>query len=391
MERREYFDVSRLSDQSSESSSEPSLDAAKKRRARREILGAKAIERYLTISDSDDARTRELKKKISGLGLADTLEQLLLDRSVIDINETLRTLGIKHSEQSAPDATKKPVIRWRLCLPGEEYDKLPGVFIKEQHLKAFLVGFAKSNEISEKINIIAEIYEYLGLTFPKGLEDLTKPSIFSEIEAGATTTETIIPTSTDEEIFEEEQGSEVTPLQEAKVEGPAENELAKVVVKEPAIQEVTDPRWKKILWRLGRRTILPLVIGLASLFPGNPDRAEATTEEGDQIVLVNEPQTEIGSESAPFYSIEPSELGPQFEVKSDTYILQKGETVAEVVRRLLGEQANDREFFRSVVKSVLLTNDIADASYGVPDGALDSTRLPIGLELNISKVNEALD
>lgn len=354
---------------------------AEVRKGIRERVGAEIIRDYLTASSDDDAETREFKEKLAGKDLEETLMDLMDTDDPAEVAQALEEMGISRSTQKTRSG--EPVQQWRLRLPGQENANLPGAFANEQHLKAFVAGFAGARDLEGKLAVIDRIFEYLDMETPAGLRD-------DESEAA----EPVAPPA-------------VEPMPEPLPEpGEAQDEEAVVVTDSGPITQVDrdevrpvrideslkdlDPKWRKAFDRLGLKNLMPFFVALAIYFPGEHGmgRQDRDAESEDTIVAVTEPE-----EGAPLPGPEIDSIGTEKQEAGsgvEKYSLQEGENVAGVVQGLLGDFSDDEEFRRKVIRQVLKDNDIGDPAYGA-EGSHDAYRLPEGFTIDLSSAHDMID
>jgi hypothetical protein len=340
----------------------PSLDP-EIRRAVRDQVGTEIIQQYLEVSPEDDEQTRELKERVAEMDFYDTLGELLETKKPGDIKDALETMGISHSAYKTK--TGRKVEQWRLRLPGRN---APGCFTVEKHLKAFLVGFASTEDISEKIKVIERIFEYLDYEVPK---EVTLPE--SELPE-------IIPLTQPEPELDVPQSPETIPSAPAEPIDPE-------IMQPDGLPENLRPDWRQAFTRRFGRNLLPFIVGLATLLPGKFEQPRPTSStEGDRIEAVDRPSA--ASTRSEMTRQERSSTnqrnGEQQETEEEfgNYILRPGETIAGVVQRLLGGRN------REAIIKVLKDNGVSDPVYGVTDGKYDAYRLPSGFEFSLRALRD---
>lgn len=323
---------------------------AEERRLNREKVGGDAVARYLEAAAGDGPATRELKEGLIGKDLEETIGTLLDTRSPTDIRAALDQLGISRSTVTTRDGKKTD--RWRLENPDPAVrETIPGSFAKEEHLKAFVVGFASAETFKDKVRVVHEVYRYLGLPAPE-LEEL-------------------VP--------------EEPPAPEAAVPQVPE------AVRPPARENEPVPlsKWKSVFDKLKAKAhLVTLAVGLATVFSVvGPERRQPVeaAPAGPAVVSVEKTSRAQAAETAPAQA-EAKEAREQLVF----HIMKKGDTVDAVVRRMLGDFGKqDPAMAREMVKKVLQINGIKDAGYRT-EGHVDSTRMSIGSVIDVGPVAKKL-
>jgi len=323
---------------------------AEERRQNREQVGGDAVARYLNVQEGDAPAARELKEQIAGQDLEETIGMLLDTKSPTAIREALDELGISRSTVTTRDGRKTD--RWRLENPDPAVkETIPGSFAKEEHLKAFVTGFAAAETFKDKVRVVHEVYRYLGLPAPE-LEELVPEEPAAPEPAGPETPEAVRP--------------------------PAGR-------KEP----VPLSKWKSIFDKLkANAQLVTLAVGLATVFSAiGPERrqydeAQAAAPTIEQVDKTPRPSL---TESRPS-AAEAKEAKEQLAF----HIMKKGDTVDAVVKRMLGEHGRqDQAMAREMVKKVLELNGIKDAGYRT-EGHIDSTKMAIGSVIDVGPVAKKL-
>jgi len=291
---------------------------AEQKRALRESIGREATNKYLEARADDGAFLLKLKQDLSGKDLRKSLDVLLGANSVREADAVLAELGISQDRSG----------NWRLRNPDPDIrGSLPGSFAKEEHLKAFLAGFAEAGTLKDKVQVIFEVYRYLGLPMPE-VEELLPP--------------------------------------EEPAEKPAEGK------REP----IPLSKWKSVFAQLGKYSRnISFAVGLVTMF--------------SSLGLEQRPGTEgVPAAEAAIEHVDttPRPSTESREVRETTYhVMKKGETVEGIVREMLGDNASDEALVKEMTKKVLEANGVKDKWYGTT-GDVDSTKMDIGTIIDVTVV-----
>lgn len=374
---------------------------AEGRRENREAVGRAVVKRYLEVSEKDDPARRELKERVAGLNLPSTIGEVLGTQTPEEAMEVLDKLGIASSEVKSRKGKEQR--RWRLRNPGDK--SLPGSFANEEHLRAFVVGFAGAENFREQVRVIREVYEYIGLQPPameellppdEEMEELTTADVIFE-EAPEAVPEAARPEAVPEAAPVTARTAESAPETAAPAEEKEpEEEKKPSVAKPPRTPVIPLSRWKKVMHRLEKTgRAATLAIGLISAF-GNvrSHGAEAAEVRPDEVGFVSLETPEPAPAPAPAETApapQPAETVAPKETPPETtlYRLRAGDNVESVCRHILGKFAKDDAVLRHVVQEVLRANDIGDKGYAV-SGDFDSRHLSIGTVIDVSHATQKL-
>jgi len=120
----------------------------------------------VTRPELGDAKDRQMhREKVAGEVMA-TYKEALVEYEDKDLEATLGDLYGNLSPAEVEEVlgiSRDEGGRYRLRNPGNE--NIPGSWIKEDHLKAFVVSFNKAEETEDKLRVLAKLYEYIGLPF----------------------------------------------------------------------------------------------------------------------------------------------------------------------------------------------------------------------------------
>ena len=296
---------------------------AEERRAHREKVAGEVMEKFLTSQEDDDAYTKQLKIRVAQKDFEETIGELLDLKSGSDIKQALEDLGISRSAKK----TNKGEIeeQWRLKNPTAE--GIPGSFVKEEHLKAFVVGFVGARSLRDKVEVLIQLYNYLGLVPPTIPNEVFVPPLVS------------LPPLPESPVLPS--GERIPPVSPEHKPKPEEE-------KNGRRRPIPLPRWKDVLQRFGRATA-PFAIGLISLFPMKDDGEDHREPQQIETVADTPSPRSKGDK----------EQGVKIEVKeTHYYVMKKGDVIESICRDKLGVYGKDKELLREVVRQTLRDNDI---------------------------------
>ena len=360
----------------------PELGDAKDRQLHREKVAGEVMATY-----------KDALVEYEDKDLETTLGELYGDLSPDEVEETL---GISRDEGG----------RYRLRNPGNE--NIPGSWIKEDHLKAFVVGFNKAEETEDKLRVLAKLYEYIGLPFqaefavdsdtkiamePTSLE-VPEPRVVPETEVFVAPDVKVVSG-----VFGSEDGGvsnipEVTVISETEVATapdvkviPVEFGLEKRLGGDRQEEKKKEKLAGTPLSRLARKfrsLRLPIALGLLLLASGErefgPGEARASTLISE--TTEGEGEAEAGESS----EARVMEAAPE----SHLYTLKAGDRPWNLVHNILEARVGGKVSNADVMtatKLVCESNGIRDEGVGADDGMFDARLLKPGMTIDLTSAH----
>ena len=363
----------------------------------------------VTRPELGDAKDRQMhREKVAGEVMA-TYKEALVEYEDKDLEATLGDLYGNLSPAEVEEVlgiSRDEGGRYRLRNPGNE--NIPGSWIKEDHLKAFVVSFNKAEETEDKLRVLAKLYEYIGLPFQAefAVDSDAKNSaepIIPEVPEPITVPETEVAVAPDVLVVPPMFGSEeggVSNIPEAVVV--SEDEVTVVpevkvipsdfgLEKRSGADKQEEKKKERIagtpLSRLAskfRSLRLPIALGLLLLASGErefgPGEARASTltseiTEGEGEVEVEKPAEARTMEAAP---------------ESHLYTLKSGDRpwnlVHDILEARVGGKVSNADVM-TATKLVCESNGIRDEGVGADDGMFDARLLKPGMTIDLTSAH----
>lgn len=328
----------------------------------RETVGAEARAKYLEPTPTDSEQDKAYKKWVSGLDLEQTVGDMV-DGDQERVAQTLAEIGLE--KKTYDTKNKKGEItsseeRWSLKNPDPKA-RAAGSFADPTDMKAFVVGYALAKTMPEKLRVIGDVYRYMGIDAPEINE--TADALEDEMELskdGNESAEDNTPTQSPER-----------PESTTSVEGKKQITLAD---HNGALKKMRS---------LGKK----IVVGMSLLLAFNALSADHGSARHDSRLDGDDSLSTLDHRPGPAEDIQPPEKSSSdaTDMPDNVHHLVKGESVAKVVKDMLGKKA-DSATVRAVIKEELRLNGVHDSNYGVDDGPFDSAKLPVGSAIDIGPI-----